>query len=191
MTLRPTAKGEPHARHPAGGPPGWDASFSTVDEPVRPPEIRRAWSFRDRPPGNDWRFTFKRPRDDPDNWSQVEDQWTFHAVAAAPRAVKSLSRTPVYFRHETTKEIYQAVPEGLCGPWVGGRRAAGALPARRAAGGRPRARSHCRFAPPPLVRFMPDSLMYLVAPVLKRQCDRTLGRPGPHRPHRDLLGRLH
>ena len=38
-----------------------------------------------------------------------------------------------------------------------------------------RARSHYRFVLP-LIHFTPESLMYLVSPFLKRQCDRTLGR---------------
>jgi hypothetical protein len=42
--------------------------------------------------------------------------------------------------------------------------------------GEPRARSHCRFVPP-LVRFIPDLLTYLVPLFLKRQCDRTPGKP--------------
>ena len=39
--------------------------------------------------------------------------------------------------------------------------------------GRPRARSHCRFAPP-LIHFITDLLTYSVPLFLKRQCDRTL-----------------
>lgn len=30
----PVNDGATHARHPDGGPPGWDASFKTVDEPI-------------------------------------------------------------------------------------------------------------------------------------------------------------
>jgi hypothetical protein len=41
----------------------------------------------------------------------------------------------------------------------------------------PRARSHCRFAPP-LIHFIPESLTYSVPLFLKRQCDRTLGDAG-------------
>ena len=41
-------------------------------------------------------------------------------------------------------------------------------------GGTPRARGHCHFILP-LIRVTPESLTYLVALVLKRQCDRTLG----------------
>ena len=37
----------------------------------------------------------------------------------------------------------------------------------------PRDRSHCRIAPP-LIRFTPDLLTYLVPLFLKRQCDRAL-----------------
>ena len=42
-------------------------------------------------------------------------------------------------------------------------------------GGDPRARSHCRFAPP-LIRFIPYSLRESVPLFLKRQYDQTLGR---------------
>jgi hypothetical protein len=41
-------------------------------------------------------------------------------------------------------------------------------------GGTDRARSHCRFLPPP-IHFIPDSLTYSVALFLKRQYDRTPG----------------
>ena len=37
-----------------------------------------------------------------------------------------------------------------------------------------RARSHCHFVRLP-IHFIPDSLTYVVALCLKRQCDRTLG----------------
>jgi hypothetical protein len=40
--------------------------------------------------------------------------------------------------------------------------------------GEPRARSHCRFAPP-LIHFTPESLTYSVHLFLKRQCDPTPG----------------
>ena len=42
-------------------------------------------------------------------------------------------------------------------------------------GGTRRARSHCRFLPPLIQRFIPDFLTYSVLLFLKRQCDRTLG----------------
>jgi nucleoside-diphosphate-sugar epimerase len=41
-----------------------------------------------------------------------------------------------------------------------------------------RARSRCRFVPPP-IHFIPDSLTYSVPLFVKRQCDRTLGVGGP------------
>ena len=41
--------------------------------------------------------------------------------------------------------------------------------------GRSRARSHCRFVLP-LIQLIPEPLTYSVPLVLKRQCDRTLGR---------------
>ena len=50
---------------------------------------------------------------------------------------------------------------------------------RRRGGGHARARSHCRFTPPP-IHFIPDSLTYSVPLFLNRQCDRTLGH-GPAR----------
>ena len=43
-------------------------------------------------------------------------------------------------------------------------------------GGRPRARSQCRFVPP-LIHFITYSLTYSLPLFLKRQCDRTLGKP--------------
>ena len=45
-----------------------------------------------------------------------------------------------------------------------------------------RAQSHFRFVPP-LIHFIPDSLIYSVPLFLKRQCDRTLP-PGPEVPGR-------
>jgi hypothetical protein len=44
-------------------------------------------------------------------------------------------------------------------------------------GGDPRARSHCRFVPPPLIRFIPYAQRESVPLFLKRQCDQTLGDP--------------
>ena len=42
-------------------------------------------------------------------------------------------------------------------------------------GGKSRARSHCRFVLPP-IHLIPESLTYSVPLLLKRQCDRTLGK---------------
>ncbi len=49
--------GVAHARHSLGGPPGWDASFDQVDDPI-------------------------------------EDQWAYHAIAAAVRARRLLASQP-------------------------------------------------------------------------------------------------
>jgi hypothetical protein len=48
----------------------------------------------------------------------------------------------------------------------------------RAAGGAPRARSHCRFVPQ-LIHFIPESLIQYSVPLytMGRQCDQTLGAP--------------
>ena len=45
--------------------------------------------------------------------------------------------------------------------------------------GKPRARSHCRVAQP-LNQFISDSLTYSVLLFLKRQRDRTLGKPADY-----------
>ena len=69
-----------------------------------------------------------------------------------------------------------AAHDGLPGrgrPVGGGGDVCSAGPVRpRGLCGHRRARSHCRFVPP-LIHFIPDSLIYSVPLFLKRQCDRT------------------
>ena len=68
----------------------------------------------------------------------------------------------------------------MCSRWRGcgrtTRLASRSFRVARSRGGAPRARSHCRFAPPRF-HFTPYSLTYSVPLFLKRKFDRTLGTP--------------
>jgi hypothetical protein len=80
---------------------------------------------------------------------------------------------PLFLKRQCDRTLGVRGHPGRAGQRAG--RARQRAPPPAAAGGRVRARPHCRFGPP-LTHVIPDSRTYLVPLFLKQQCDRTLGR---------------
>ena len=64
-----------------------------------------------------------------------------------------------------------------------------AVSALNSSAGKPRARSRCRFVLP-LIHFIPDPRTDWVSPFLKRQCNRTLGKPKSKRKGHEYAFRM-
>jgi hypothetical protein len=97
------------------------------------------------------------------------------AAALPPRAVLGLcAAEPALAQHGPPSPPRSTSPP----PFSSGGARAAEETGGRLSGSAPRARLHCRFAPPP-IRFIPDSLTYAVHLSLKWQCGRTPGEGAP------------